>query len=67
MLTYIKNQLDEFFGHAEEKTAVFSLPASASNAMREDMQKAIFEAGFLINVPILFLDEPTAALNNFLN
>lgn len=67
LLTYIKNQLDEFFGPTEEKTAVFSLPASASNAMREDMQKAIFEAGFLINVPLLFLDEPTAALNNFLN
>jgi len=67
LLIYIKNQLDEFFGNEDEKTAVFSLPASASNSMREDMQKAIFESGFSINVPVLFLDEPTAALNNFLN
>jgi len=65
LLEFIRREVEKYFQEPVE-SAIFTLPASASTSMREALQRAISEAGFRTDVGILFLDEPTAALQYFL-
>jgi len=65
LLEFIRREVEKYFQEPVE-SAIFTLPASASTSMREALQRAILEAGFRTDVGILFLDEPTAALQYFL-
>ena len=65
LLEFIRREVEKYFQEPVE-SAIFTLPASASTSMREALQRAISQAGFRTDVGILFLDEPTAALQYFL-